>query len=122
MEVFIFKPLITEPLISPKADAALYEALCNGLDRDKVTMIELDLHIIDSAFAASMTIHLLEMKKIKRMNDCARFRGKRVNEMPLSEGGALQYRKRTAYQKQSPETGPVLIAYKNSTQEIRNGR
>jgi len=85
-------------------------------------MIELDLHIIDSAFAASMTIHLLEMKKIKRMNDCARFRGKRVNEMPLSEGGALQYRKRTAYQKQSPETGPVLIAYKNSTQEIRNGR
>lgn len=63
MEVLILKPLITEPLISPEADAALFEALRNGLDRDKVTLIELDLHINDPALAASIIAHLLEMNK-----------------------------------------------------------
>lgn len=52
-----------QPFYNPEADRALFEALRDGLDREKVTLIELDLHINDPAFAASMSAHLLEMIK-----------------------------------------------------------
>ena len=52
-----------QPFYSPEADAALFEALRDNLDRDKVTLIELELHINDPAFAASMSAQLLEMIK-----------------------------------------------------------
>ena len=63
MEMLIFKPLETESLIWPEADAVSFEALSYGLQREKVTLIELDLYINNSAFAASTIAHLLEMKK-----------------------------------------------------------
>jgi len=50
-----------QPFYSPEADAALFEALREGLDRNKVTLIELDLHINDPAFASNMSTHLLKM-------------------------------------------------------------
>jgi uncharacterized protein (UPF0261 family) len=50
-----------QPFYSPEADEALFGALRDGLDRDKVTLIELDMHINDPEFAASMAAHLLEM-------------------------------------------------------------
>ena len=52
-----------QPFYSPEADAALFDALREGLDRDKVTLIELDYHINDPLFAASMSAHLLELIK-----------------------------------------------------------
>jgi uncharacterized protein (UPF0261 family) len=52
-----------QPFYSPEADEALFDALRDGLDRDKVTLIELDMHINDPEFAASMADHLLEMLK-----------------------------------------------------------
>jgi uncharacterized protein (UPF0261 family) len=50
-----------QPFYDPEADAALFAALREGLDQDKVTLIELDLHINDPAFAASMSAQLLDM-------------------------------------------------------------
>ncbi|MFN2303130.1 MAG: Tm-1-like ATP-binding domain-containing protein [Anaerolineales bacterium] len=50
-----------QPFYSPEADAALFKALRENLDPDKVTLIELDMHINDPEFANSMAAHLLEM-------------------------------------------------------------
>jgi uncharacterized protein (UPF0261 family) len=50
-----------QPFYSPEADAALFEALREYLDPDKVTLIELDMHIYDPEFANRMATHLLEM-------------------------------------------------------------
>jgi uncharacterized protein (UPF0261 family) len=50
-----------QPFYSPEADTALFAALRKDLDQDKVTLVELDLHINDPAFASSMSAYLLEM-------------------------------------------------------------
>ena len=50
-----------QPFYSPEADAALFEALREYLDPNKVTLIELDMHINDPEFANRMATHLLEM-------------------------------------------------------------
>ena len=52
---------VGQPFYSPEADAALFQALRDNLDAEKVTLIELDLHINDPAFADSMSAKLLEM-------------------------------------------------------------
>ncbi|MGZ8502623.1 MAG: Tm-1-like ATP-binding domain-containing protein [Candidatus Limnocylindrales bacterium] len=49
------------PFHDPVADAALFAALRSGLDRSKVELIELDLHINDPAFADAMANRLLAM-------------------------------------------------------------
>ena len=48
------------PFWSPEADAALFGAIRAHLDRSKVELVELDLHINDPAFADAMTGRLLE--------------------------------------------------------------
>ncbi|MBL8055088.1 MAG: Tm-1-like ATP-binding domain-containing protein, partial [Anaerolineales bacterium] len=50
-----------QPFYSPEADAALFAALRQHLDRAKVELIELDLHVNDPAFAAAMADRLLAM-------------------------------------------------------------
>ena len=47
------------PFWSPEADAALFDAIRTTLDRSKVDLIELDLHVNDPAFADAMTERLL---------------------------------------------------------------
>ena len=49
------------PFHDPVADAALFAALRAGLDRSKVDLVELDLHINDPAFADAMADRLLGM-------------------------------------------------------------
>jgi uncharacterized protein (UPF0261 family) len=52
-----------QPFYNPEADKALFKALRENLDPDKVALIELDLHINDSEFANRMADHLLDMIK-----------------------------------------------------------
>jgi uncharacterized protein (UPF0261 family) len=52
-----------QPFASPDADAALFEALRKHIDRSKVELVELDLHINNPAFADAMTDRLLAMLK-----------------------------------------------------------
>jgi uncharacterized protein (UPF0261 family) len=47
------------PFWSPEADAALFEAIRANLDRTKVELVELDLHVNDPAFADAMADRLL---------------------------------------------------------------
>jgi uncharacterized protein (UPF0261 family) len=49
------------PFWSPEADAALFEAIRAHLDRSKVDLVELDLHVNDPAFADAMADRLLAM-------------------------------------------------------------
>jgi uncharacterized protein (UPF0261 family) len=49
------------PFWSPEADAALFDAIRATVDRSKVELVELDLHINDPAFADAMTDRLLAM-------------------------------------------------------------
>ena len=49
------------PFHDPVADAALFGALRSHLDRSKVDLVELDLHINDPAFADAMADRLLGM-------------------------------------------------------------
>jgi uncharacterized protein (UPF0261 family) len=49
------------PFYDPVADQELFDALRTNLDRSKVELIELDLHINDAAFADAMANRLLEM-------------------------------------------------------------
>jgi uncharacterized protein (UPF0261 family) len=49
------------PFHDPAADAALFAALRIGIDRSKVELVELDLHINDPAFADAMADRLLAM-------------------------------------------------------------
>jgi uncharacterized protein (UPF0261 family) len=49
------------PFHDPVADAALFDALRKHLDRSKVELVELDLHINDPAFADAMADRLLAM-------------------------------------------------------------
>ena len=50
-----------QPFHAPKADQALFEALRKHLDRTKVDLVELELHINDPAFAEAMAARLLAM-------------------------------------------------------------
>jgi len=50
-----------QPFHLPEADQALFAALREHLDRTKVELVELDLHINDPAFAAAMADRLLAM-------------------------------------------------------------
>lgn len=47
------------PFHDPDADTALFEAVRDHLDRSRVELIELDLHINDEAFAVAMAERLL---------------------------------------------------------------
>ncbi len=47
------------PFWSPEADGALFDAIRANLDRSRVDLVELDLHINDPAFADAMTDRLL---------------------------------------------------------------
>jgi uncharacterized protein (UPF0261 family) len=49
------------PFHDPIADAALFGALRANLDRTKVDLVELDLHINDPAYADAMADRLLQM-------------------------------------------------------------
>jgi uncharacterized protein (UPF0261 family) len=49
------------PFWSPEADAALFDAIRATVDRSKVELIELDLHVNDPAFSDAMTDRLLAM-------------------------------------------------------------
>lgn len=49
------------PFWSPEADAALFEAIRATVDRSRVELVELDLHVNDPAFADAMAARLLEM-------------------------------------------------------------
>lgn len=46
---------------NPEADEALFQALRDSLDTSKVTLVELDLHINDDAFADAVVEYLLSM-------------------------------------------------------------
>jgi uncharacterized protein (UPF0261 family) len=50
-----------QPFHAPEADQALFEALRKHLDRTKVDLVELELHINDPAFAEAMAARLLAM-------------------------------------------------------------
>jgi uncharacterized protein (UPF0261 family) len=50
-----------QPFWSPAADAALFAAVRQHIDRSKIELIELDLHINDEAFADAMADKLLAM-------------------------------------------------------------
>jgi uncharacterized protein (UPF0261 family) len=52
---------VGQPFYSAEADAALFDALRQTLDRSKVELVELDLHINDPAFATAMAERLLAM-------------------------------------------------------------
>lgn len=54
---------VGQPFYSAEADAALFEALRQTVDRSKVELVELDLHINDPAFAQAMAERLLGMLK-----------------------------------------------------------
>jgi uncharacterized protein (UPF0261 family) len=47
------------PFWSPEADAALFDAIRETVDRSRVELVELDLHINDPAFADAMADRLL---------------------------------------------------------------
>ena len=49
------------PFWSPEADAALFDAIRAHLDRARVELVELDLHVNDPAFADAMADRLLAM-------------------------------------------------------------
>jgi uncharacterized protein (UPF0261 family) len=49
------------PFWSPEADAALFEAIRSTVDRSRVELVELDLHVNDPPFADAMAARLLEM-------------------------------------------------------------
>ena len=49
------------PFWSPEADAALFDAIRTAVDRSRVELVELDMHINDPAFADAMTDRLLAM-------------------------------------------------------------
>jgi uncharacterized protein (UPF0261 family) len=49
------------PFWSPEADAALFDAIRVTLDRTRVELVELDLHVNDEAFADAMTDRLQAM-------------------------------------------------------------
>jgi uncharacterized protein (UPF0261 family) len=49
------------PFWSPEADAALFDAIRATLDRTRVELVELDLHVNDEAFADAMTDRLRAM-------------------------------------------------------------
>lgn len=50
-----------QPFHAPEADAALFQAIRDNLDLNKVTLVELDMHINDEAFSAAMAERLLEV-------------------------------------------------------------
>ncbi|HRF48101.1 MAG TPA: Tm-1-like ATP-binding domain-containing protein [Anaerolineales bacterium] len=52
---------VGQPFYSAEADAALFDALRVHVDRSKVELVELDLHINDPAFAAAMAERLLAL-------------------------------------------------------------
>ncbi len=47
-----------QPFHDPEADAALFAALREGIDRERVELVELDCHINDEAFATAMADRL----------------------------------------------------------------
>ena len=47
-----------QPFHDPEADAALFAALRDGLDRERVELVELDLDVNDPAFAEAMAARL----------------------------------------------------------------
>jgi uncharacterized protein (UPF0261 family) len=49
------------PFHDPVADKALFDALRRHLDRTRVDLVELDLHINDEAFADAMADRLLAL-------------------------------------------------------------
>jgi uncharacterized protein (UPF0261 family) len=49
------------PFWSPEADAALFDAIRATVDRSKVELVELDMHVNDPAFADAMTDRLQAM-------------------------------------------------------------
>ena len=53
--------ILGQPFHLPEADQALFAALRQHLDRAKVDLVELDLHINDPEFAAAMAGRLLAM-------------------------------------------------------------
>ena len=55
------------PFHDPIADKALFDALRTHLDRSKVELVELDLHINDPAFADAMADRLLEMLEARHL-------------------------------------------------------
>ena len=54
---------VGQPFYSAEADAALFDALRQTIDRTRVELVELDLHINDPAFAQAMAGRLVEMLK-----------------------------------------------------------
>ena len=47
------------PFFDPEADRALFDAIRETLDRDRVRLVEIDTDINDPAFAAAMVDTLL---------------------------------------------------------------
>ncbi len=56
-----------KPFYSPEADQALFQALRENVDRSKVELIELNLHINDPEFAAALANRLMDMLLPKRV-------------------------------------------------------
>jgi uncharacterized protein (UPF0261 family) len=54
-----------QPFYSPDANQALFDALRRNIDTSKVTLVELDMHINDAAFAKAMVNRLMEMLTTK---------------------------------------------------------
>jgi uncharacterized protein (UPF0261 family) len=50
-----------QPFYDPEADEALFQALRDHINREKVELVELDLHINDPEFADAMAARLLNM-------------------------------------------------------------
>jgi uncharacterized protein (UPF0261 family) len=59
------------PFHDPVADAALFDALRTHLDRSKVDLVELDLHINDPAYADAMADRLLGMLDARQLAETA---------------------------------------------------
>ena len=54
-----------EPFDGPEEDAALFDAIRNGLDRDKGTLREMDYHINDAEFATAAAQQLIDLMENK---------------------------------------------------------
>ncbi|SDX94427.1 Tm-1-like ATP-binding domain-containing protein [Eubacterium barkeri] len=54
-----------EPFYGPEEDAALFDAIRDGLDQDKVTLREMDCHINDVDFAKAAAQQLIDLMENK---------------------------------------------------------
>ena len=55
-----------QPFYGPEEDAALFEAIREDLDVDRIELVEMDYNINDDAFAEAAVDKLLELMEQKK--------------------------------------------------------